>query len=113
MKCPINSGFPLRRLLLRDYLCRDNLKGERDRRYQSKNRVNNRCVSKTFRAKESRNHNVICEIDAGCQARPREQYHAPRDNASLQRLCLLGQTVPHTLEAVALRAKLELVKLEA
>ena len=99
MKDPVNSRLPFQGALLRHNFRRNDLKGECYRGYQRENRVDSRCVPEALGAEKSRNRNVVCKVDRRRQTRPGQQYNASRDNARMESLRLLGQSIHHTPKA--------------
>ena len=81
METAIARGLGLWRPLLRHDLGGNDLKREGDSRYQGKQGVDGCGVSEAVRAKKPRNGDVVDEIGCSSEARTREQYDAPREDA--------------------------------
>src|SRR5580700_10796730 len=101
MESAISRAFSFDRALLRNHFCRDNLEGESDRRDQDEESVNRGGVTKSSRTQESRDRDVVCEINPGDQPRAREQDETARKNAGPQSLRFRVQTIQHGVGAPA------------
>jgi len=95
MKTPITAGLALQRALLCHRLRRNNLKGQRHGGNQGKDGVDNRRLPEAFGAEESRNHDVIGEVDCGCQPRAREQDNTARKKRACSVFVFGSNHSPH------------------